>query len=249
MQYKLDRDSITPLYVQIGDIIRHGLSRGVWKPGERIPSESELQESFHVSRMTVRGVVSSLVDEGLLQRVPGKGTFVAQTKITASSPMYRGIREQLERMGYKTQTELLKFEKVLPPRFAKDALEVAEDESVFEIVRLRKIEDQPVSLHRSWIPAEFAPSLLDCDVVDEQLCTVLSDEFGLRAAETHETLEAVAASEVEGEILECGEGVPLLLLEDTLYDERGRAFEYTKLLLHGGHMKLRFNFSGENKAI
>ena len=248
MQYVLDRDSVKPLYVQIGDIIRDGLARGVWKQGERIPSEAELQESFNVSRMTVRGVVSSLVDEGLLQRVPGKGTFVATPKITAKSPMYRGIREQLETMGYKTQTKLLKFEAVSPPRFAQDALGVTADKGVFEIVRLRKIEDRPVSLHRSWIPVEYAPSLLEHDVINEQLGMVLSDAFELKAAETLETLEAVAASEYDANILQCEEGVPLLLLEDTLYDARGRAFEYTKLLLRGDHMKVRFNFSGETKA-
>ena len=93
----LDRNSPVPLYVQIEDFIRHEIATGSWKPGERIPSEAALNTALGVSRMTVRGVLNGLVDDGLLQRVPGKGTFVTHQKIATLPPAYKGVREQLDR--------------------------------------------------------------------------------------------------------------------------------------------------------
>src|SRR5659263_513529 len=97
----LDRDSAVPLYVQFETILRDNISSGRWAPGERIPSENQLNPSYGLSRMTARGVLNTLVREGVPFRGPGKGTFVAQDKIDTVSPAYRGIREQLEMLGYE----------------------------------------------------------------------------------------------------------------------------------------------------
>src|SRR4051794_27153720 len=105
----LDRSSATPIYVQLANLLRAKIEAGDWKPGERIPSENELTQTFGIARMTGRQVLEQLVDEGLLFRVPGKGTFVAQPKIDTRSPAYVGIREQLEAMGYATSTHLLEM--------------------------------------------------------------------------------------------------------------------------------------------
>ena len=72
----LARDSAVPLYAQLEEIFRAQIAGGQWAPGDRIPSENELNRIFNVSRMTVRGVLTRLVEDGLLVRVAGKGTFV-----------------------------------------------------------------------------------------------------------------------------------------------------------------------------
>ena len=91
----LERDSAVPLYVQLEQILSSKITGGQWQPNQRIPSENELNRMYGLSRMTVRGVLTKMVNDGLLLRVPGKGTYVAPTKISAVSPAYRGIREQL----------------------------------------------------------------------------------------------------------------------------------------------------------
>src|SRR3954447_24012491 len=92
----LVRESAVPLYAQLEQILHTRITRGEWLPGQRIPSENELNRIYGLSRMTVRGVLTKLVGDGLLVRVPGKGTYVATPKINAVSPAYRGVREQLE---------------------------------------------------------------------------------------------------------------------------------------------------------
>ncbi|MFO8074735.1 MAG: GntR family transcriptional regulator [Egibacteraceae bacterium] len=112
----LDRDAATPLYVQLTDILRDEIERGLWMPDRKIPSENELHRTYGISRMTARQVIAQLVNEGLLYRVQGKGTFVAPNKISTRSPAYAGIREQLEELGYATKTMLLNMEEVAADR-------------------------------------------------------------------------------------------------------------------------------------
>ena len=74
------------------DLVRKNLASGSWPPGYMIPSENELSREFGISRMTVRSVITKLVQEGLLFRIPGKGTYVSEQKIVAKSLSYAGIR-------------------------------------------------------------------------------------------------------------------------------------------------------------
>lgn len=242
MKDLLDRESAIPLYTQIETVLREFLATGEWKSGQKIPSESVLQTQFGVSRMTVRGVLNMLADEGLLHRVPGKGTFVTESKIATRSPAYQGIRQQLEDRGYSTETEMLGFELVPAPEKVRSFFNFSEGTKVYEITRRRFLEGKPVTLHKAWVSADLAPGLDRFDVADRQLCEVLSTEFSLNVKNTAETLEVARATEQQAEYLECEAGDPLLLLTDQLRDAQGRPFEYTKLYMRGDQMKLEFNF-------
>lgn len=103
----LDKANAKPLHIQIEESILQKLESGDWAPGRLIPSENELSHIYGVSRTTVRNVITKLVQEGLLFRIPGKGTYVAEPKIVAHSLTYAGIREQLEQMGYEVSTRLI----------------------------------------------------------------------------------------------------------------------------------------------
>ena len=72
---------VSPVYIQIHNQIKKDIEAGKWKIGEKIPSERELAENFSVSRMTLRQAIQTLVDEGILERKIGSGTFVARKKV------------------------------------------------------------------------------------------------------------------------------------------------------------------------
>lgn len=242
MKDLLDRDSAVPLYTQIESVLRGYLRMGDWASGKRIPSEAALQKDFGVSRMTVRGVLNVLADEGLLHRVPGKGTFVSADKITAHSPAYQGIREQLEARGLKTETELIEFSLAAPDQVVRTAFNMEMGSQAYRIIRRRLVEGKAVTLHESWVHADLAPGLDTHNVVERQLCEVLSTEYSLDARRTDETLEIVTATAEEAALLGCEPDSPLLLLKDVLTDAEGRVFEITKLLMRGDRMKLQFQF-------
>jgi GntR family transcriptional regulator len=238
----LERESAVPLYAQLETILHARIASGEWAPGQRIPSENELNRMFGLSRMTVRGVLTKLVGDGLLIRVPGKGTYVATPKINAISPAYRGVREQLEGLGYETSTRLVSLALETPSQGVRERLALAEGDETYVIVRVRSVQGEPISLHRSYVPARLAPGLDGHDVVANQLCVVLEEHYGLPMKHVREDLEAVAVSTAEAKHLGMRRGEPALQLQDVIFDALSRPFEYSSIVFRGDRMRLRFDY-------
>lgn len=240
--YKIKRENPKPLYIQLEELIRNSIESGEWKPHTAIPSESEMNRLYGVSRMTIRSACSQLVQDGVLYRVPGKGTFVAEPKIMTESLAYMGFREQLERMGYEITTELLNVvEKEASHGIAK-RLQCHQGDSILEIERLRFIKGEPISLHYSRIPYELCKNLSEGSLEEEQLCVLLEKEYDLKPSRIIETLESVTASEKESHLFNVEQGYPLLVLEDILYDKEDKPFEYSKVVFRGDKIKLKYEY-------
>ncbi len=238
----LHRDSSVPLYVQLEAILRAKIAEGEWQPDQRIPSENELNKIYGLSRMTARGVLTKLVNEGVLFRVPGKGTFLSPVKFEAVSPAYRGVREQLEAKGYHTSTEVLGMGLEDPTPTVRDKLQLADGAQVYAIHRLRAVQSEPISLHHSYVPAALAPGLDGYDTGNQQLCVILEKNFGLAMKQVEEHLEATAASPSEAEHLHMRRGHPVLLLEDVISDGQGRTFEYSTIVFRGDKVRIGFDY-------
>lgn len=238
----LQRESAVPLYAQLEQILHTRITTGEWLPGQRIPSENELNRIYGLSRMTVRGVLTKLVGDGLLVRVPGKGTYVATPKINAVSPAYRGVREQLEGLGYETSTRLVSFGLETPSSGVRERLALGEEDETYVIVRVRSVQGEPISLHRSYVPARLAPGLDGHDVVANQLCVVLEEHYGLPMKRVHEELEAVAVTSADAKHLGMRRGEPALQLQDVISDALSRPFEYSSIVFRGDRMRLRFDY-------
>jgi GntR family transcriptional regulator len=238
----LDRNSAIPLYVQLTDLIRDKITSGEWVPDQKIPSENEFNTLFGISRMTARQVLARLVDEGLLFRVQGKGTFVSHRKISTRSPSYMGIREQLEQKGYATSTEILSEALVEADARVARELGLEEGTPVYAIRRLRRVDDTPISLHESYVPEALAPGIIDRDLATQQLCTVLELDYSLQMAKVTETLETAAANKSEAKLFGNRVGTPLLLLEQRISSPLGVAFEFSRIHFRGDMIRLEFHY-------
>lgn len=238
----LKRESSIPLYVQLANILRDKIEHGQWVPNQKIPSENELNHLYGISRMTVRQVLAQLVNEGLLFRVQGKGTFVAPRKIGTRSPAYKGIREQLEQMGYQTRTTLLSKELVVADNRVGRHLGLPEGERVHVVRRLRTVEEEPISLHESYIPERLAGGLERFDTAAQQLCVVLEENYGLHMGHIMETLESGSATAKDAKLLGVSRNAPLLLLQQEISDPNGVRFEYSRIIFRGDKIRLEFEY-------
>ncbi|NMA07324.1 MAG: GntR family transcriptional regulator [Ruminococcaceae bacterium] len=238
----LDRTSPIPLHLQLEEIIQDKLDSDTFPPGSRFPSESELCSKYGISRMTARNVVSRFVQEGVLKRIPGKGTFVSEPKIEAGPLSYEGIRAQLERQGYEVVTKLLGVEIGEGKNFYHHKLLVPADEKIYCIKRLRFVKGQPFSIHESFVPVSLAPGLEKLNLIDEQLCVILNNNYDFLRAKVYEELESIAANREEADLLNLKVGHHLLLLKDTIVDKSGTPFEYAKIIFRGDRIKLRLEF-------
>ena len=238
----LDRNSPVPLYAQLEDVLRAGILNREWEVNTPIPSEVELSKIHNLSRMTVRSVITRLVNEGLLYRVQGKGTFVSEPKIATRSLAYMGIREQLEMMGYETTTQLINFDVIRADAYLSGLFSIQPGEPVQYIERVRSVNDDPISIHRSYIPQKLCPSLTDENMETEQLCVIMERQYSLKADKVSESLSAILANEREAEMMLVEPRCPLLMLEDINKTSAGVVFEYSKVLFRGDKIKLHFEF-------
>jgi len=240
--YKIKRENPKPLYIQLEELVRDNIESGEWKPHIAIPSESEMNRLYGVSRMTIRSACSQLVQDGMLYRVPGKGTFVAEPKIMTESLAYMGFREQLERMGYEITTELLNVSEKEASYGVAKRLECHQGAPILEIERLRFLKGEPISLHYSRIPLELCKNLSERALEEEQLCVLLEREYNLKPSRVSETLESVSASEKESQLFKVPKGYPLLVLEDILYDKDNHPYEFSKVVFRGDKIKLKYEY-------
>lgn len=237
----LERDNPKPLYQQLRDILLDAIDSGKWGPNEKIPSENSLSTTYGLSRMTVRAVLTDMVKEGLLYRVQGKGTFVAE-KIVTLSPSYIGIREQLEQMGYEVTTKIIECGPVPCGGTIAKSLNIPSGSSVFTIKRVRYIKGEPISIHISYVNPMYSAHLTPEALEKEQLCILLTQHYGLKKKQVDETLESVLALNEEAELLNVEKGHPLLLLRDILYGEDGNPYEYTKVVFRGDKIKIKLHY-------
>ena len=238
----LERNSPTPLYQQLEDILRVFISNGQWSPDHPIPSENELSKAYGLSRMTVRAVITNLVREGLLYRVQGKGTFVVPPKISTRSPAYLGIREQLEEQGYSTATKLVEFSRVAPPARIQKILGLEQEEKAIYIRRARYVDGSPISIHTSYIPDRLCPTMKSDDLETVQLCKILESDFGLKPSQVHESLETCPANDQQAQFLHIKKNYPLLVLDQILKTREDQVYEYTQIVFRGDKMKLNFDY-------
>ena len=186
----------------------------------------------------MRNVITKLVQEGLLFRIPGKGTYVAEPKIVAHSLSYAGIREQLEQMGYEVTTQLISLDLETADQKILQYFPGLDAPYFYVVRRLRILKGEPLSIHISYLPQSYCPGIDRYDLSREQLCTVLRQAYGLNRAKAVETLESVAAKPAEASLLNIFPGQPLLLLQDQILDADGRTFEYSKVIFRGEKIKI-----------
>lgn len=230
----IDKDGPLPYHFQLRELLRGDIDAGRWKVGEQLPSERELCEGFNLSRTTVREAIDALVNEGLLRREKGRGTFVAEPKILEGllqSPT--GFTDSMQEQGYRVETKVLRME-VVParPSVARE-LHLPVDEQVVRIDRLRYILGEPILLVTSYVPYRLCPQLMSEELTSQSLYRLLQEKYGLRIARAKRFMEAVGANEVEAKFLGVKSGMPLMLIESTSYMEDGTPVEMFKAVHRG----------------
>jgi GntR family transcriptional regulator len=187
-------------------------------PGTAAPSERDLVERFGVARMTVRQALDVLVSEGVLQRFPGRGTFVAPPRRKPSQ--IASFTEDMAGRGAVAESRTLMAEKVKAPAGVARALGLAPREPVLRWRRLRLADGSPVCLSDAYISAALVPGLFDGPDLPDSLYDELTAR-GRRPTWAEDSLSAGVATSEEAELLECKEAsVVIRLTRRALWEDR-----------------------------
>jgi GntR family transcriptional regulator len=229
----------TTVHAQIEDWLAGEIAVGALVPGDRLPTEHELAAWFGVSRMTLRHALGELARRGLVIRAVGRhgGTFVAAPKLEQDLTTLAGLSEQLRRHGMVAGARVLTAAERPAGPAAGAALELGENDPVYEVRRIRLADGHPIVLERSLFPAARFPGMLDCRL-DGSLYELLEVRYGLRPHRARESMEPVTAGVREAEALEVAEGAPLMLVERTAYARSGEPLEFARDLFRGDRTRV-----------
>jgi GntR family transcriptional regulator len=223
----IDHQSPIPYYLQVKEIIRERIKNGTWQPNDQLPSEAELCEMFQVSRTVVRQALQDLIHERLVTRRKGKGSFVAQAKISEQLVQkLTGFYHDMVEQGYKPVTHVLKQQIIPATHQVAEHLLIEPGTSVIEIVRLRFVEHTPIVLVTSYLPYSLCPNLVNDELSNQSLYDLLEKKYHIYIARGRRVMQCVPASEQEASLLEVGKGVPLFLLDSISYLSDGTPVEY-----------------------
>jgi GntR family transcriptional regulator len=213
---EIDRNGPMPLYVQLKELIATEIRRGALRPGDRIGSESELERVHRVSRITVRQALHALVNAGEVYRVPGKGTFVAPTKV-APLAAFTGFSENMAATGLTPSYRCLTAEWVdSPPSKVRAELRLAPDEPAFRLDRLLLADGSPIGLQSGFYAGRLlrpAIALLTPQRLGAtSFYRLLERDLGLELGRATETVEPAIARREEVKLLDLTVGAPVLVV-------------------------------------
>src|SRR5882762_7609775 len=153
-----------PMHSQIREIIRRGVLDGTYAPHSQMPSESQMMETFQVSRITVRQALGDLQKEGLIFKVAGKGSFVAKPKAFQNLSRLQGFGEAMTPSGYETFSQVLSTRRTSANEVVAKRLKLPQGVPVFEIQRLRYLNREPISVDVSYFPLALGERLVQEDL-------------------------------------------------------------------------------------
>lgn len=230
----VDSESILPLYYQIVEDIRDRITRGKWKSGDLIPSETQLCQQCGVSRGTVRQAVSQLVHEGLLHKKQGKGTFVAKPKINQAVNQFYSFAEDMISRGLEPSIKIIRKISAVAHEGTRHILGLEKGKRVYVIRRLCLASGDPVMLETSHLVEEMFPGINNEKFVSPSasLYDHLIDRYGLVITKAKESFEATRIGEYEARFLSIQVGSPALLVRRVCFSY-DQAFEFRISVVRG----------------
>ena len=218
-----------PLYRQIKSLILHGLESGEWRPGEAIPSETELASRFGVSQGTVRKAIDEMAAENLVVRKQGKGTYVASHNDPRA--FFRFLRVVPNEGGVSVPLSVpLECWRAKAGLEAARILDIAAGAPITIVRRVLKFNGKPVVLDEIYLPGEIFQGL-SLEVLQEyqgSLYSLFETRFGVRMIRAEERIRAIAADRATAEQLAVEEGSPLLSVERVTYTYGDKPVEWRR---------------------
>jgi GntR family transcriptional regulator len=226
----IDRSTPMPLYFQIAERLRNHIHALKMRPGDLLTTDDQVQEQFRVSRATARKAIDELVDEGVVKRVTGKGTFVTKPRLQVPLPTMFSFTEELERRGMHPTTRVVSVGWFRASVHAAQALELPTGARVMRLERIRYADDRPILHTVDNLPEglgigpgeDFSGSLYQ-----------LMESRGIQLAECQNLIQAGVTDVHSGKLLRVKNGFPVLVLRRTSYDSEGHPVLYEDATCRG----------------
>lgn len=245
----IDRQSAAPMYLQLRQLIVDSIIRDGLASGDVLPGEHRLCEYYGVSRTVVRQALAQLGYEGLVERVKGKGTFVAHPK-TSETLVHTlvGLYEDVERRGGHVHSDVIRHELEPASMSVADTLGVEPGAEVVVLERLRWVQGEPWSLATTWMPEPVGALTLGANLEDASLYRLLA-EHEIIATQGVRSTEATVASPEQAKLLGVEPGSPLLKLQSVSRNVENEIVEYFVAYHRGDRSRFEFELRADDSRL
>lgn len=234
---KLDKNGPLTLTYQVTEILRNRILTEC-SPGDRLPPEKDLVVEFDVSVMTVKNAMDNLVKEGLVYRRRGKGTFVAEKKISSETSKLKSATDLFNQYGMKSNVEILDFKVEPVGVFHANLLGCPDTELVYKLVRLRMLDDEPFSYETNYLKKSIFPDL-ERNYTDGSLYACMENKYGVIPSRSEEVYKAVLLGPVMAKALEQDKDDAALAMKSKVFDQYGRLISIEESVYRSDKFELK----------
>lgn len=207
-----------PKHYQLSQILRQRILRGDFSPGEKIPSEWQLSQTFNVSRGTVRKAIDTLLHEGLLRTEQGQGTYVVEDPWHNRPFLFlSNFNEDMTRQNQTPRTTLIEKRIFSAPSSVLHRLSLAKGEEIIYISRLRWVNDFPKVYEQRYLAKRLCPNLIEEDLENQSIHELLVKKYRLPLVRAMLSIEAHVLNEEEATLLQTEAGKAAFYLERLTY--------------------------------
>jgi GntR family transcriptional regulator len=192
-----------------------------------LPPEIEICQAYDVSRQTVRQAIARLVDDNLVNRRAGRGTFVRDQAELASFHLDRSFSQHVRDLGMSPSSKILCQEGGVIDEDSPQGLQKYLGNSCLYLERVRFGDQEPICYQSTTVITEHCPRLINYDFGRDSLYGVLANNFGMIITRIEHLIRAVAADDYRADLLGIDPGAPLLFVTTTAYLENGEVVEMT----------------------
>lgn len=222
----LNAKSPIPLYYQIEEKIREYIQTGIYLPGQKIPSETEMYSILSVSRNTIRKVYEDLYAEGLIEKKQGKGTFVCVPKISHKFVTVVSFTQELIARGITPTSKVLSCTVRGSDKDIAEKLHLKVGDLVVYIERLRYGNGKLLGYNLNRIPEFLCPGLEKADIGNTSLYTLIEKKYGHTVVKAERSMETIPSDSFVATTLHIKEGYPVLKIIGIAFNHERRPFDY-----------------------
>ena len=231
-----------PRYRTIEQSLRERIA--ALRPGDALPSDTALCAEFGVSRMTARSAMQLLADEGLVVRLPGRGSFVAEPATHRRADRLMSFSSEMARRGRRPTSRIVDREiRPASPAIAAE-LGVSEGAAIVFLRRVRCADELPIALETTLLIGETSPAVMAADLRHESLHAALV-RAGWTLRRGTAVVNAVPATADDARLLAVAKGSPILVERRVINDAQGRAIEVTESRYGGDRYAMNVRFDVE----
>ena len=234
------------LYQQVKDFIARRIQEGVWRAGDRLPSENDLVTQFGVSRMTVNRALRELMEQGRIVRVAGVGSFVAEDKPQSTLLQIANLASEIRQRGHDYRCDVLSVERVSATLEVAAALDLRTGESVFHSLCIHREDGIPVQLEDRHVNPSQVPQFTQQDFLQQQPSEYLVRNVPFDQIE--HVVDAVMPTPEQAALLEMNVGEPCLLLTRRTWS-RGVPITVVRCLHPASRYRLGSRFRADGNPV